>query len=137
METTLEQFLEQWTDDETGMRTFFGQLQSYLVKQSNVSLDFKARPGISYSLRAKHAQQKKRDLYVLIDVIDDEPDERWLSICFYAESLSEELQEHGDVVPAGLMGEDACCFDISEYDEDFEAILFACLDSAYTFASAE
>lgn len=137
MDTTLEQFLEQWTEDEAGMRVFFGQVHDYLVKQTNVQLDFKARPGISYSLRAKHDNQKKRDLYVLVDVIDDEPEERWLSLCFYAESLPEELQEHGDIVPGGLMGEDACCFDVSENDEDFEAILFKCLDCAHKFASAE
>lgn len=137
METSLEQFLEQWKEDGAGMRTFFGQIYEYLKQQGNVSLDFKARPGISYSLRAKHNNQKKRDLYVLVDVIDDEPDDRWLSICFYAESLSEELQEHGDVVPGGLMGEDACCFDVSEDDEDYEPVLLRCLDAAHKFASDE
>lgn len=137
MDTTLEQFLDQWTEDEAGMRAFFGKVHDYLQNQGNVQLDFKARPGISYSLRAKHDNQQKRELYVLVDVIDDEPEERWLSICFYAQSLPENLQEHGDVVPGGLMGEDACCFDVSEDDEDFETIIFQCLDAAHAFASAE
>lgn len=135
MDTTLDQFMLEWAEDEAGMRTFFGNIHEYLSKQPDAILDFKARPGISYSLRAKHTNQKNRDLYVLVDVIDDEPDERWLSICFYAESLPPDLQEHGDIVPGGLMGEDACCFDISERDADFEGILFRCLDSAHKVAS--
>lgn len=137
MDTTLEQFLEQWTEDEAGMRVFFEKVSNYLRNQGDTQLDFKARPGISYSLRAKHKHQQKRELYVLVDVIDDEPEERWLSICFYAQSLPEALQEHGDIVPGGLMGEDACCFDVSEDDEDFESIIFQCLDSAHTFAASE
>lgn len=134
MQATLEQFLDDWEIDEFGVRQLFIALRDHLAKKSGVGLSFKGRPGISYSLRASHASQTQRELFVLVDVIDDEPEERWLSICFYADSLTQEQLEQGDLVPGGLGGEDACCFDVSEGDEDIEDFLTSCLDTASTFA---
>ena len=57
---------------------------------------------------------------VLLDVVDDEPASRWLSICFYDEMVSDP-GEKGDFVPGGLMGEDARCFNVDELDEDLVA----------------
>ena len=129
MDTTLEQFLEQWTEDEAGMPVFFEKVYNYLRNQENAQLDFKARPGIISSLRAKHEHQQKRELYVLVDVIDDEPEERWLSICFYADLVTDP-QGLGDVVPGGLAGEDACCFDI-DAPEGKERFMLDRLNEAY------
>ncbi|MDP3430517.1 MAG: hypothetical protein Q8R89_09320, partial [Desulfomicrobium sp.] len=85
-----------------------------------VRLDFKVRPDITYSLRGAHPAQQGRELFVLIDVIDDDPEQRWLSVCFYDEMVTD-TQEQGDWVPGGLMGENARCFNVDEADEDLVA----------------
>jgi hypothetical protein len=92
----------------------FNRLKNWLASQQGVTLDFIQRPGVTYSLRASHANQKKRTSFVLVDVIED--DVRWLSICFFAEMTSDP-GEMGDLVPQGLLGEDALCFDIDAYEE--------------------
>lgn len=130
----LEEFIKDWDDGQREVKDFFVKIYDYLKKNKNNILNFKARPGISYSLRAKHIDQKK-DLYVLVDVIDDEPTDRWLSICFFAESLESWQQEEGDLVPSGLMGEDACCFDFAEKNEQVEKLIISCLDSSQAFAA--
>ena len=135
MEGVLANFLEEWEEDDMGVHSLFVSLHDHLQGMAGRELSFKGRPGISYSLRAKHPNQQKRDLFVLVDVIDDEPEERWLSICFYADSLLPEQIAVGDVVPGGLGGEDACCFDVGEAEEDTEVFMKACLDAAWAFAA--
>ena len=135
MEAVLATFLKEWDEDDMGIRGLFATLHDHLQGMAGVELSFKGRPGISYSLRAKHSNQQKRDLFVLVDVIDDEPEERWLSVCFYADSLLPEQVEEGDVVPGGLDGEDACCFDVGEAEEETEAFMKSCLDAACAFAA--
>ena len=136
----LDDFMKNWVEDTLGVRPIFEQLRKHLVGQADLALEFNARPGISYSLRARHKNQKQYPLFVLIDIIDDEPEERWLSVCFFAESLAEEQRQKGDIVPGGLMGQNACCFDVAEGDEDLPRdegdLLVACLDSARDFAVA-
>ena len=39
-----------------------------------------------------------------------------LSVCFYADMI-QDPDELGDFVPGGLLGEDACCFNLDENDE--------------------
>lgn len=109
-------FLNSWTQDAIDAKSVFSRFADYLDSLPEVTLDFKARPGISYSLRAKNSAQKKRDLFVLVDVVDDDPDNRWLSICFYADMVNDP-QEIGDFVPDGLMGENAICFNYDENEE--------------------
>jgi hypothetical protein len=53
----------------------------------------------------------------MVDIIDDDPENRWLSVCFYDDLVSDP-EERGDFVPKGLLGEDARCFDLDEADED-------------------
>ena len=45
----------------------------------------------------------------MVDIIDDDPADRWLSVCFYDE-LVDDPKGLGDEVPGGLLGEDAKCF---------------------------
>ena len=90
------------------------RLRKTLSSHSGVSLDFIPRPCVTYSLRTVHADQRNRDLFVMVDVIEDTP--RWLSICFYGDMISDP-EEQGDFVPEGLLGEDAVCFDIESWDE--------------------
>jgi hypothetical protein len=100
-------FLLSWTDD--AVKELFITIRDCLASTPGVSLEYKGRPGVSHSLRARHEAQI-RPLFVLVDVIDDDPAQRWLSVCFYADLLSDP-EERGDLVPGGLLGEDARCFD--------------------------
>lgn len=114
----LNDFIKGWQKDSLNLRPAFLQYRDYLAQLPDVSLDFKARQGISYSLRARNKAQQKRELFVLVDVVDDEPDSRWLSVCFYADMVTDP-DGQGDFVPEGLMGEDAICFNL---DEDSSAM---------------
>jgi len=111
-----ETFLENWGEDDTGMRGAFEKLLRLLRNADGVELSFKARPGVSYSLRAAHSAQKDRSLFTMIDVIDDDPTNRWLSVCFFGDMISDP-EEKGDLIPGGLLGEDGYCFDLDTAEE--------------------
>jgi len=111
----LREFLDSWQDDPLNIKKSFTEYMEFLAAHSNVSFTFKARPGVSYSLRARHSIQTKRVLFVLLDVVDDEPASRWLSICFYDDMVTDPADK-GDFVPGGLMGEDARCFNLEDDD---------------------
>lgn len=132
----LQKFLNEWTEDANAVKPLFEAACARLGAMPDVQLEYKGRPGVSHSLRARHTAQKKRQLFVLVDVIDDDPAERWLSVCFYADLVSDP-EERGDVVPGGLMGEDACCFDIDSPDDEIRAYLLNRLDEAALAASKE
>jgi ADP-ribose pyrophosphatase YjhB (NUDIX family) len=101
-----------------------------------VRFDWKARPGVTYSLRAAHAAQKNRSLFAMVDVIDDDPENRWLSVCFYGEMITDP-EERGDEVPGGLLGEDASCFDVDAWDEELLAYVEARLAEAHASAAKD
>lgn len=132
----LQNFLDAWTTDKNTVKPLFETMCTTLAGMPDVVLDYKGRPGISHSLRAQHASQKERPLFVLVDVIDDEPDARWLSICFYADYVSDP-EEQGDIVPGGLFGEDACCFDIEEVDDTMKNYMTERLNEAAQKAGKE
>jgi hypothetical protein len=64
------------------------------------------------------------------DVIDDDPDQRWLSICFYGERISDP-EERGDFVPGGLLGQDALWFDYDGGDEELLGYITRRIAEAY------
>jgi len=134
LETELEEFLNSWTQDPHGNKAVFLQLRDYLAAKPGTKLGFKARPGITYSLRAVHENQKDKDLFVMVDVIDDDPTDRWISVCFYGAMITDP-EEKGNFVPEGLLGEDALCFDIEEPNEKDLTYVEARLDEAYQKAS--
>ena len=111
----LREFLDSWQDDPLSIKKSFVEYMDFLGAHSNMSFTFKARPGVSYSLRARHSVQTERVLFVLLDVVDDEPASRWLSVCFYDDMVSDP-GDKGDFVPGGLMGEDARCFNLEDDD---------------------
>ena len=111
----LATFLENWTTDPNNAKDAFVRFKDFLLATPDVRFDFKARPGVSYSLRAANAKNDERPLFVLVDVVDDEPEARWLSVCFYADMVNDP-DELGDFVPSGLMGKDACCLNLEEDD---------------------
>ena len=125
----VKQFEAGWKEDPLHVKPAFEAWERFLAGLADVSLDFKARPGISYSLRARHAAQKGRELFVLVDVVDDEPENRWLSVCFYADLVTDP-DEQGDFVPQGLMGEDALCFNLDEDSPEMRDYITARLAEA-------
>ncbi len=110
----MNEFLTQWPEDEA--KETFRQLAEILSGFSDVQIDFKARPGVSYSLRGKRTGQS-RELMAMIDVIDDDPEARWLSVCFFADMITDP-EELGDIVPGGLLGQDGYCFDLLSSDSE-------------------
>ncbi len=105
-------FIEAWVDGPGKIKEAFIQLTNSLKDQEGVRLDFLPRPGVTYSLRGVHLNQKDKPLFVMVDVIEGEP--RWLSVCFYSEMITDP-EEVSDFVPGGILGEDAMCFDLEEY----------------------
>lgn len=115
-------FLDQWQTDPLGAKKVLLGYKALLEGMEGVSLSYRCRPGVSYSIRARGCGQTNRELFVLVDVVDDEPAERWLSVCFYAD-LIQDPEELGDWVPQGLGGEDACCFNYDEESASQEAYI--------------
>ncbi|MCT4627747.1 hypothetical protein [Halodesulfovibrio sp.] len=129
----LDALLADWTESEANTKAAFTEYKDLLLSFEGISLSFKGRPGVSYSLRAKHSNQTERDLFVLVDIIDDDPADRWLSVCFYADMIND-ADEVGDWVPGGLMGEDACCFNLDEDDAEMRAYIKDRIADAYNSA---
>ena len=128
--TVLEQFFSDWQDNDTRIKQAFGELLAHLKTLDQTELTFTARPGVSFSLRPGHDRQNKRTLFAMVDVIDDDPDNRWLSVCFYGEMITDP-EEFGDLIPGGLLGEDGYCFDLDEYDAGLLAYLKERLTEAH------
>lgn len=128
----LETFIQGWEETDDQNKSTFLRFRSFLENQEGVTLDFLPRPGVTYSLRAKHAAQKGKELFVMVDVIEDDP--RWLSVCFYGDMITDP-DEMGDFVPEGLLGEDAVCFDIETREEDLIQYVEKRLDEACQSAS--
>ncbi len=129
-EQELNTFIEEWqeTAGKNSNKKTFLHFREYLSRKEGVSLDFIARPGVTYSLRGVHSDQKDKDLFVMVDVIEDV--ERWLSVCFYGDMITDP-EERGDFVPGGLLGEDAVCFDLEEQNETLIQYIETRLDEAY------
>ena len=112
----IDNFIHGWVEDSFETKAIFNSLFQDLKQKENVTIEFHERPGITYSLRGIHKNQKDRPLFVMIDVIDDDPKQRWLSICFYVDMI-EDPDEQGDLIPEGLLGSDGYCFDLMEHDD--------------------
>ena len=128
----LDTFLQNWEDTPEQNKASFMRLRQYLAAKSGVVFDFLPRPGVTYSLRVRHDNQKNRELFVIVDVIEDQP--RWLSVCFYEDTI-DDAQERGNYVPEGLLGEDAICFDVEDFDEDALKYIEARMDEAHASAA--
>lgn len=118
----LKKFMNDWHADSTGARLAFTELLDHLNTLDHTVLEFNARPGVSYSLRPRHSRQTQRSLFAMVDIIDDDPDQRWLSICFYGDMITDP-DDAGDLIPGGLLGEDGYCFDLYTYDKNEVAYL--------------
>jgi hypothetical protein len=103
-----------------------------------VSLSFYSRPGVSYSLRAsaENSAQTDRKLFALVDIVEDQTDSRWLSVCFYSDLVSDPDDE-GNLVPKGILGEDGYCFDLFENDTASISYIEQRVDEAFDNISAK
>ena len=125
-------FLESWTDNEQKNKQALQELLGPILNKDDIDLDFKPRPGLTYSFRATRKNQS-RELFCMLDVIDDIPEERWLSVCFFADLINDP-QELGDIIPGGLLGHDGYCFDVDGYDSGEVAYLQERIEEAYNGA---
>ena len=112
----LETFIDNWTETKSKTKQAFIEIYEHLKTLVDTTFEFNERPKVSYSLRPRHTSQKKRSLFAMVDVIDDDPQDRWLSVCFYKEMITDP-DEAGELIPEGLLGEDGYCFDLYEYDK--------------------
>lgn len=112
----IEAFLDGWKGERQPMRDWFRRFYRELSTMEGVNVNFVARPGVSYSIRPVHKKQTDRETFAIVDVIDDDPEERWLSVCFYEDMITDP-GERGELIPGGLAGKDGYCFDLTENDE--------------------
>lgn len=124
---TIETFLEQWTESAEGNKQGFVRLRALLADLQETKLSFHPRPGVTYSLRAA-VPGSERALFVMIDVIEDEP--RWLSVCFF-DDMIQDPEKQGAFVPGGLLGADALCFDLEICSEALLAYVGKRITEAY------
>ena len=129
--TTLSEVLDKWTRDEINMKDAFLRLANRFSEKNRAVLSVVPRPGISYSLRARaKTENEEGTLITMIDIVDDDPDNRWLSVCFYGDCVTDP-EEEGDLVPGGLLGEDGYCFDLYENNQNTITYLEQRIDEAY------
>ncbi|MFC1533815.1 hypothetical protein ACFL7M_10670 [Thermodesulfobacteriota bacterium] len=128
----ISDFLKTWDKDPGDVKKAFSKLQHKLTIMENSRITFISRPGISHSLRAsiRTGEHDNNRLFALVDIIDDNPTERWLSVCFYEDSITDE-EELGNLIPKGILGEDGHCFDVFEYDETLLLYLEKKIKEAY------
>jgi hypothetical protein len=130
----LDTFIAAWKETSEKTKQVFLQLRDHLAAKEGAQLEFVPREGLTYSLRGSSPNETARPLFVMVDVIEDQP--RWLSVCFYGETITDP-EEAGDYVPGGLLGEDAVCFDLETYDADRLAYVTARIDEAYRAAMGQ
>ena len=127
----LSDVMDKWTHDETNVKDAFFRLANRFSKKDQAVLSFVPRPGISYSFRAGiRAKDGVMTLVTLIDIVDDDPDNKWLSVCFYDDCVTDPAEE-GNMVPKGVLGVDGYCFDLYENDPNTVTYLEQRIDEAY------
>lgn len=129
----IQRFMDAWTQDEPHTKSVFQTLYQRLSEMDKAKIQFIERPGISYSLRGMRPDREDRPLFVMVDVIDDDPQARWLSVCFYGDMV-QDPDELGALIPGGLLGSDGYCFDISEADDRLVSYVSQRVQEAYAFS---
>jgi hypothetical protein len=124
--------LSDWKEDPRNIKKAFLDLKDKLASKESAFLTFKSRPGISYSLRAsvRTGKQSKDRVFALVDIIDDDPADRWLSVCFYDGTVTDD-DNSGNLIPEGILGEDGYCFDLYKNEEHVISYLKKRIDEAY------
>jgi hypothetical protein len=130
----IETFLENWPGAHQPMRDSFRLLYRELSAMPDVTCSFNARPGVSYSLRPHRNKFAEREFFAIVDVIDDEPENRWLSVCFYKDMIGDP-EERGECIPGGLAGSDGYCFNLQGEDNELTGYVIARLHEAWAAAA--
>ncbi len=129
----IEAFIGQWGQTDQAMSDCFRSLYQTLAAMGGVELRFIARPGVSYSLRPWRENGAGREFFAIVDVIDDDPAERWLSVCFYGDMITDP-DELGEAIPGGLGGSDGYCFNLFAADDELLTYLGDRLTEAWRAA---
>ncbi len=112
----LQSFLADWADKGGAQaRRALRMILTRLDFLGDTEAEFLARPGVSHSLRVRREGQADRPLFLLVDIVGQDPASRWLSVCFYADAVKDP-EELGNLVPGGLLGADGLCFDVDGAD---------------------
>lgn len=110
------QFMDEWKTDSINAKSVLDDFIQNMGDSPKFFAKFVSRPGVSRSLRVMtQPRADGREIVALLDIIDDDPDNRWLSVCFFADMV-EDPEDLGDFVPEGLDGRDALCFNYDEND---------------------
>ena len=135
--TEMSLLLEMWSKDQHNVKGIFIKLLEILSEHEKTIFSFKSRAGVSYSLRAMIKKNDYKDpiLFAIVDIIDDDPYNRWLSVCFYAKMISDP-ENAGNVLPKGLLGEDGYCFDLFEFDDAIITYIEQRIKEAYLQTTA-
>ena len=128
----LETFIRDWEDDGAAKNLFISIKK--LAEELGLSTEYVGRPGVSHSLRLGWPGAA-RPFFAMADVIDDDPEARWLSVCMYAD-VAVDPEERGDLVPRGLNNEDALCFDLDAPDDGDKKYVLKVLRQAAKKAKA-
>lgn len=122
---SIREFFATWNDGSE-MRKFCESLYAHMALLPGVGIGFVSRPNVSHSVRMTDGDG---NILALLDVIDDDPAARWLSLCF-PDHLVSDPDDAGDVVPQGLSGKDARCFSVDAIFPETEGYMKARLDEA-------
>jgi hypothetical protein len=128
----VDKFLADWKVDNADTRKVFAGMYQFLQSLDGAKISFVPRPGVSYSLRAGLAGAA-RPIFALVDVIDDDPTSRWLSVCFYEDMITDP-DGGGEMIPKGILNEDGYCFDVEEPDPSILKYLKQRAQEAYAKA---
>lgn len=130
-------YMDAWSEYSLEIKEAFLLLFNHLSEKPAVFFDFKLRLGVSASSRGYIEKQDDPNpqLLILMDIIDEDPEDKWLSVCFYAEMITDP-EEQGDLIPGGLLGEDGYCFDMYEKDDKMIEYLEQRIDEAHERALA-
>jgi len=132
--TELDSFLNDWTDDPSGVKKAFLRFKSVLESLGDVAVTFVPRPPATYSLRAE--PPRGRPVITMVDVASLDG-ERFLSVCFYADTITDP-EERGDLIPGGLLSKDGYCFDVDSDDDDTVSYVEARIyEAAASFSLSE
>lgn len=127
-----EDFLARWSHDTARVKEAFQRIALALASNEPTVFYFHPRPGVSYSPRAslEKAKERARPYYAVIDIVEEFEAEPWLSVCFYADTVSDP-EDLGNLIPNGLLEEDGYCFDVDCYDERLLRYIEARIKEAY------
>ena len=130
-------FLGSWPEDQSSLKNAYLELVKSVKSMSLATWSFVSRPGISYSFRAQNSNpetDRKRPVFLLMDVIPEKDGPFWLSLCFYEDEITDP-DEEGNAIPQGLFQETGYCFDLDDGEGGMLEYLKQRVDEAYASAT--